>query len=910
MIPGVLQNLRARLAGWLALRTGVLLVGVVGTAAFMAVLLDAALDLPEAARAAAPWVLAGCGALVVGWAIWHWRRFEEQRVARLFERTEPALGNRLINAVQLSQHTGAEAVEEFLRREAVELGRKAAAGVAVWPAVRAGVKWAAGAAGFAVAAWLCFVLMGGDILRAIAPRFLDPYGDHPPYSKLQIEVSPAGAQVLYGGQVEVRARASGRPADKLWLVATSGTNGLRAIMFLAPDKTFFQTLANLREPTEYYVTDGWARSYRFPIGIRYTPQITLVEVTTTFPDYTSKPPHTAKLSDEPQALPEDTKVSLRVASNRPLKSGQLTLTPVLGGKAAQITLKPEAEKNIVSGGFTLTQAVVFSVSVRDVNDLDSLEPRQGRFNLLPDEPPRLFVLEPGRDAVATPSIRVPIRMEATDDYGITRVVWLRGLNRSIERPFNMKLTLKSGPQMVEAAGAFEFDKLGVRPGDVIDYYFEAADNYPKGPNLTLSKLYRVEIISKEQYEAVLRMAAARKALFEPYFQLGAWLRRLAEKARSLAKQAESGSEAEKQAAAKEAAALAEDLAKYEGELGKLLQEAVLFDVEQAFRNALVEQHTAVGQVGKKIREGLGSGQFDRKKLSQAAAELSQLAQEEEEDVDQPAQQIAAVANLLARADTFVKLAQRQAALAQMLRRFADRSGGLSRVEQIEMQELAYQQRRIQEGLHALLESMPELLAKIPDESQYEPLREDVDKFIKAVTEAKIEEDLKNNAGNLALLDGKSGYVLAQQAAEKMDRLISKCQGMPGDAKTCLRFKPKLQQAMGNTLEQILAAMGAGAGSGQGGQDGYGMFNDDVALYGPNVELAGQQGGGRRETGATAGRRVERVPGEARDPALKQAATPGRVRLQPDAKFPLRYRDLVGEYFKVIGESERENGVKK
>ena len=32
------------------------------------------------------------------------------------------------------------------------------------------------------------------------------------------------------------------------------------------------------------------------------------------------------------------------------------------------------------------------------------------------------------DAVATPSIRVPVRVEATDDYGITRVVWLRGLN--------------------------------------------------------------------------------------------------------------------------------------------------------------------------------------------------------------------------------------------------------------------------------------------------------------------------------------------------------------------------------------------------------------------------------------------------------------------------------------------------
>jgi hypothetical protein len=906
MIVGVLKHLRTRLAGWLALRATVLLIGVVGVAAIIAVLLDAGLDLPEPARAAAPWMLAACGVLVVAWAIWHWRRFEEQRVARLFERTQPALGNRLINAVQLSGHTSAEAVEEFLRREAVELGRKAASGVAVWPAVGTGVKWAAGLAGLALAAWFCLLLMGSDILRAVAPRFLDPYGDHPPYSKLRIEVTPAGTQVLYGGQVEVRAHAIGRPADKLWLMARSGTNALRAIMFLAPDKTFFQTLANLREPTEYFVTDGQARSHRFPIRIRYTPQITLVEVTTTFPQYTSKAPHTGRLSDEPQALPEDTKVSFRVASNRPLKSGQLTLTPVLGGKAAQITLKPEGEKNIVSGGFTLTEPVVFSVSVRDTSDLESVEPRQGRFNLLPDERPQLFVLEPGRDAVATPSIRVPVRVEATDDYGITRVVWLRGLNRSIERPFNMKLTLKSGPQAVEAAGAFEFDQLGVRPGDVIDYYFEAADNYPKGPNITLSKLYRIEIISTEQYAAILRMAAARKALFEPYFKLDAWLRRLAEKARNVAKQAEGGSEAEKQAAAKDAAVLADDLAKYEGELGKLLQEAVLFDVEQAFRSALVEQHTAIGEARRKMKAGLGSGQLDPKKLSEAAADLSQLAQAEEEDVDQPAQRIAAVVHLLARADTFVKLARQQATLAQMLRRFADKGEGLSPVEQMEMQELAYQQRRIQEGLRALLESLPQLLANIPDEPQYEILRADVERFVNAVSEAGIEEDLQNNARNLAALDGKSGYTLAQQAAEKMDRLISKCQGLTGDAKNCMRFKPSVQQAMGNTLEQILAAMGGPKpGNGQGGQDGYAMFDDDVALYGPNVELAGEQAGGRRERGQAAARRAERVAGESRDPALKQAATPGRVRLQPDARFPLHYRDLVGEYFRVIGESEKQ-----
>ncbi len=80
----------------------------------------------------------------------------------------------------------------------------------------------------------------------------------------------------------------------------------------------------------------------------------------------------------------------------------------------------------------------------------------------------------------------------------------------------MKLVLKGGAQSVEAVGAFELGKLGLRPGDVIEYYFEAADNYPQGPNVALSRPFRLQIISREQYEAILRQAAARKALFEPY----------------------------------------------------------------------------------------------------------------------------------------------------------------------------------------------------------------------------------------------------------------------------------------------------------------------------------------------------------------------------------------------------------
>ena len=347
---GIQEASRRRWGGWLALRTCLTLLGVIGGAALIAIAVDAVIDLPESGRVVAPWLLGAGGLLVLALSVRQWRRLGEQRLALLFEGIQPSLGNQLINAVQLSKCSSSTVVEEFLRLESMELGRQAASGVAVWPAVRQGVGFAAGAAGVAMVAWLCLLVFCGEILSAVAPRFLDPHGDHPPYSRTKIEVTPDKADVLYGGQTEIRAKVSSGGADKLWLVAKSGANVTRTIMFLAPDKSFFQTLANLRESVEYYVTDGRARSHRFPIGIRYTPQITLVEVTTTFPEYTGKPAHTGRLNDEPQALPEDTKLCVRVASNRPLKSGRLDAhTRARRCKQTQITLKPEGQSNIVSG---------------------------------------------------------------------------------------------------------------------------------------------------------------------------------------------------------------------------------------------------------------------------------------------------------------------------------------------------------------------------------------------------------------------------------------------------------------------------------------------------------------------------------------------------------------------------------
>jgi hypothetical protein len=892
----ILRDVRRRLIGWIAARAVLMLVTSSGALALAACLVDATLELPDHVRALALPAL-GTLAGLLGAAAWmECRRLQPGPLARRFEERDPALGSRLTNAVQLAQAPAGTGVGEHLRGEVLALGLRAAGSLRTTPLARPRFLRALAGLGGTVLAWALAATLARDLLHATWPRFTDPHGDHPPYSPLQIEVRPRGGTVLYGDAFEVRASASGRPVDKLWLVARSKTNETRAVMFLAPDRSFFQTLSNLREDAEYFVTDGRARSHRFPITVRLTPRITGVEVTTRFPEYTGLPERTAKLPEEPQALPAGTLLTFRVASNRPLRSGRLTLTPLLGGRADDITLT-NIGANLLSGGFTLREAASYQLDVTDTGGLDSREPRQGRLLVRPDEKPAITVLEPARDAVATPTFRVPIRVQATDDYGVTRVAWLRGHNGSTERPFAMKTELKRGASDVEAAGAFDLAKLGVKAGDVIEYYFEAADNDPAGPNLSLSKLYRLEIISDAAYEAILRESAARQALFDPYLKLNAWMQRLAEQARSARALAEKGDPGAGAAAQR----LADELEALKQGLADLLEMPELFAIESSFRDAIRREHALLDTLARQARQAAANQPTSAPALAAIARALEDIARDNTDSIGTPARHLASVAALLARADIFVKLARDQSLAARLLKRFANRTDTLSRIEQLELQEIAHQERRIREALRSLMESLAASLSEIPGEPPYEALRKDVQSFVQAVADAGIDADLKDAAASLARFDPGAGHALAQSAADKMERLVSKCESQGGVGARCLevRFKPRIS-GMSQALGQILQAMGTGDGG--DGNDGYSMFSQDVGLYGPNRMLAGEQAGGRGNGPGAPSPGRGSVANDPRNTAPGGHPEASRVHLQPDARFPLRYRDLVGGYFRAIADA--------
>ena len=891
------------------------LLAAAGVLIFLTVLLDALLVIPEFGREVFRYILVAvvCGA-AIGMCI-RAMRISAFKCALWLETLDLSLGSKLSNAVQFAaqendfawdENTDQLPILRVLRARAIALGQRTVSGINIRPYVR---KKRAYALRSFLAVWIALSALGWaaqDVVKAVYPRFIDPSGDHPPYSRLQFDVTPGDITVLYGEDFEVRAQAEGRPVQRLFLVTDSESGTHHTKLFRSPDRSYFQTLSNIREDTRYYVTDGRARSHKFRIKVRYTPQITAVRAHLTFPDYTglSQMPVDLMESGSNLTVPRGTLIKVEAVSNRPLAHGRLQLTPANGNPAKEIYLAASASANIVNGSFSADTAAGFKVQVIDTDGLKSTDEYSGRILLKTDQSPRITVVQPGRHAVAVPDSLIPVRVEAGDDYGIRRIIWFRGINQSVEQPREMTVQAIAGSRAAQATAILNLADLGVRPGEVIEYFFEAMDNNPRQPNLATSRPFRLEIISHATYREILSRRAAQQTLFKTYESLGNYLRRLVDRAADIAAE-----EAEGIKVSKALNDLIAETAGYRQALQDALAAPVQFDIEASFRKQLSEQLPILDDILSHEPDSGNTGK-PAAAASTIAEQLKQMATRETESLAEPIRYIKAVAAILARADRFTMLYQRQLELNRIARRFAERPAyGFSRTQRLELQEIAAQQRRVRDALEELLGELRALIRNIPDDPVYADLRRTLDRFLMETNGFDIVHDLDTAADGFATLLAREGVIAAKRAAENMAELIQMCKKVRSDGRQCLSFMPALSRGFGSTLDQVVAALN---GNGIIGSDGHGysIISEQALVYGPQdtmipaaATVSGAAGGGD-------GRQTAVMSENAGQMSEDPVAVSTNSQSPEDFWVPPRYRRLADAYFRKIAENKEEPRITK
>lgn len=856
-----------------------------------------------------------------------WRSCRTSRLARRIDEAGATRGRiraavdlvdrgRFVSAV--SRGMAALAVEQ-----AVELARRVRAS-AVVPMRPLTTAWATLAltvlvlGGIVAAAW--------PIARVQWLRFTDPFGDHPPYSRVAFAVEPGNARVIFGASQEIRVETIGAPVDRLELVLLpAGTGEARDIaeqiipMFGEGSGTWRATLASVTEPTRYFVRTGEGRSHRYRLDLITLPRIESVRVRVTPPAYANRGAYEGGVPPDGIAGLARTHVRFTVVSNRPLSAGRISL----GGESdfATATSRPapidvemqpvEPDGREVAGTIELRRPGRVELRVCDVQGQWSQEAFTTAVRLQPDQRPFIRLLEPRSMTLASYDTPLPVNIAAEDDCGISRVSLYRSLNDSRPLPVHAELPSPLPMRHVESCD-LPLAAYGLRAGDEIKLFARVEDNDPAGAKGAETPLATVRIVSPAEYEQLM---LARHGLEI----LQARHRRARERMAGMVRELE---RLRNELATRPAGAPLDDEAKRAlddladrmrhnaDEIARSADEPLPYALDEKMSEHMRQLAARLAEAAERTDElheqspGAGGAPAELEKIA-AACRGGQ--QDYEQKTTRPLEQFAAIYRLMADANRYTALYQRQKSLADRLESMKQDDAGDDPRLRSRFRDLEAEQFRVREDLRALLREVTEHVEALPEDMpKVDQLRETAIAFVNGVNDSGATEAMSDAEAGLATLDGLRGASSARRAEQIMLQFISQCSGMGEQGGQCLKFNPSLGQAAASAAEDLLA--GAGMSTGPNGPLGAGggysarmTTLENVGLHGGLPSLGG---GGEREGDGASG------PGLGR-PAVGNfgRGEPGRVSAIDELRaggagrelVPLEYRERVGAYFERIAD---------
>jgi hypothetical protein len=921
-------------------------------AAFVA---DVALHLRAGWRLGLLLAMIGAAAalLAVAWRVAFVRCNPLERIARFLETRAPDLGSRLINLLQLQDQIADPSLAPLTRRLAQQAVEGYAAQLSGTPLE--GLAWTgelrqrAKRAAFSLLGFAAMLAMFFRVTAVEAARFVDPYGDHPPYSFTRLDITEpgsAGAKVLYGKGLTIEVKAAGHQPREVFLTTFPPGHpekGAALAMFDKGRGEFQQLVDDVRSDllVVAHTKDRTSLSKQVRLGVVLTPQLEKALVQITPPAYTGlKPEEKPYAFKSVQAL-EGSEVRFRLQSNRPLRDGRLDLTS--GDQPPQPVLLKKTTDHEVAGAFVASESGRLRFSLNDVAGLPSLADWEGAFTVTHDLPPDIAIAEPAHDAFVALDFNFQAHIEASDDYGLRSVRIHRAVNGVYPAP---RIVSYQGI-VRESHETLDFDlaKLGVKAGDVISIFAEALDTAPQ-THLARSQTVRLSVISVEDYNNFLRQQtdladtqAKYTALLDDLQELIDSQKKLGDLAQQLEPQAAKANPKERD----ELASRLDNLLARQNELNRKLNQQAermehfvrqnpLYDVERDLQDWLRQQAGQVRQstaendaaaldVARRSSPPAGPRQVssamvsDFKRASDnQVARLGGAQGQAAKDVARTLEDMSLMQELQKDFNQFQDLHGAQKELAAQAQAY-NRAGQLGREDQLALKELAATEKKVGEALD-LLEQKLRQDAGAAEELFPKAARSGRDLADK-ITELRFASLARQATGQMLAGNGDRSFRLAERLRAEMEKLFTDAQS--GNCPSCQELDSylKLQRGLnpGNNFAQMARSrksgmnfgrgLGQGQGQGESGESGYAMTD------GSKVDVMGNEPQAQRgnATARQSSRQGKGIGGAALNPAATQTDKADVVKnltllnrqsgAVSSETLIEEYSDLVDHYFKTI-----------
>ncbi|MCZ6692227.1 MAG: hypothetical protein O7H41_21810, partial [Planctomycetota bacterium] len=262
------------------------------------------------------------------------------------------------------------------------------------------------------------------------------------------------------------------------------------------------------EDFRFFVTGGDARTEEYVVKVMVPPSIQEISLRVTYPAYLDKEVDT--IPDGNLRVPFGSSVEYQADASRTLEKAALVL-----GDAPGIPLTPvdgpRGQRARLTGSFDVEwreRTVRYHFSLTDEDGYSNARPIEFRLEVVPDRPPAVKVLVPGRNIRVSPRAVIPLQAEVVDDHGIRSVALVFHVTSGYEGEGEEEQIALPGPtgpsKKMTPTYSFDLSPLSVQLGDQIVYRFDADDFLELGQaNRGSSPSYTLLVVSPEDIEADL-----------------------------------------------------------------------------------------------------------------------------------------------------------------------------------------------------------------------------------------------------------------------------------------------------------------------------------------------------------------------------------------------------------------------
>ncbi len=889
--------------------------------------------------------------LGVAWHVAVHQRNRLERIARFLEGRDPGLGSRLINLLQLREQCRDPELAPLTRelaRQAVEGYSAELEGTVLERLARTGVLRTHARSAFVVLAIFAGItLLFFRVTAVELARFSDPFGDHPPYSFTRLQVvspGPQGTNVIYGKGFVVRVTATGHRPKELFLTCFPPGHPEKAKtmpMFEKPGVGYDQLVEPVQSDLVVFAhtKDRASMSRQARICVILTPKLERAFLRIAPPAYTRiEPSEKPYAFGNAQAL-SGSQLTFRLQSNRPLREGLLEFNG--DGAPERIAMKPVAEREVACT-MIARRSGRLKFSLTDIDGLLSQDALEGALTVTHDLPPEVKITTPEHDSFVAIDFKLEAHIDATDDYGLQMLRVHIGSNGVYASP--QIVTNATAPRDLRHTLDLNFEQMGFKPGDVLSLYAEAVDTAPE-PHLARSQAVRIYVISVEDYNNYLREQTDIAESAAKYDDLMNHLDELIEQQKRLGEAADALQEQIAKAPVDQREKMAMQLDELLGKQNELntrldqhadrmeefvrkdpvydverdLQE-ILGDLAELIRSSTMTNNASGKQIAERSSPG-GKRQVspdmakDFKSASDEQVTRLQGVQEDtEEQVAQTLEDMSKMQELLKDFNEFELLYRVQKELAAQTQAY-DRTGQLSREDQLALKELAATEKEVGDRLDELsrklvehADAAEELFPKAAGSGR---------RLSESMADLRLSPLARQATSQMLAGKGDRAFRMADRLREEMEKLFSDCQQCRGQNGDELDSYLSLTRSMnpGQNFAQMARSrkfgsgkgrgIGLGIGEGASGSSGFAMMDSPPMNVMGNEQKPNQGAATARET-SRQGRGSARVAaaGSRPDPekadVLKGLNPVNRESAAVNSEAGLDdYAELVDTYFKAI-----------